>query len=98
MLDNLAEVHDEHMVRHVLHDIEVVANEDVGELQPLLQVGEQVQHLGLHRLVKSRHRLVRDHEARFQRQGPRDVHTLSLTAAHLMRIVRSVIRVQADLI
>jgi hypothetical protein len=48
VLDNLAKVHDEHMVRHVLDDVEVVADKDVGELQLLLQIGEQVQYLGLH--------------------------------------------------
>src|SRR5262249_17295076 len=36
-------------------------------------------------------------EAWFQRQRACDVHTLPLTTAHLVRVVRGVMRVQADL-
>ena len=46
-LNDLAEIHHSDAIREVAHDIEVVADEEVG--QPLLvaQIGEQVQYLAL---------------------------------------------------
>src|SRR5690606_12008434 len=50
-LDHLAEVHDQHLVAHVLHDVEVVADEEVGEAELLLEVLQQVEDLSLDRLI-----------------------------------------------
>src|SRR2546427_347620 len=44
-LHDFAQVHDRHLIRDVLHDREIVSDEQVGEPAALLQVGEQVQHL-----------------------------------------------------
>ena len=45
--DDLAQVHDGDSVRDVADDGEVMGDEDVGEVEFLLQVGEQVDYLGL---------------------------------------------------
>src|SRR5438132_1550392 len=47
-----------------------MGDEDVSEVELLLQVGEQVDHLRLDRDVEGRDGLVRDHELRPQRQSP----------------------------
>ena len=54
----LPEVHHGDAVRDVLHDRQVVRDEQVGEVELLLQVLEQVEDLGLDRDVERRDRLV----------------------------------------
>src|SRR3712207_8660552 len=49
------------------------------------------------RLVERRDRLVADDDPGLQRQRPRDVDPLELAAAHLVREVGAVVRVEADL-
>ena len=44
-LDDLAEVHDRDPVGHVAHDRHVVADEEVGQAEALLQIAQQVQDL-----------------------------------------------------
>ena len=61
-LDDLALVHHHHLVGDVLHDGQVVRDEDVGEPELGLQVLQQVQHLRLHGHVERRHRLVADQD------------------------------------
>ena len=97
-LDDLAEIHDQHAVAEVLHDVEVVADEDVGEIELRLEVDQHVQDLRLDRLVERRHRLVEDDQSGPQRKRPRDVHALSLAARQFVRIAGGIAcRVEADL-
>jgi hypothetical protein len=67
-------------------DGEVVGDEEVGQPELVLQVLEEVDHLGLDRHVESRHRLVADDELGSQRHGPCDADALALTAGELVRI------------
>jgi hypothetical protein len=46
-LDHPAQVHDGHPVGDVLHDGEVVSHEEQGQVQLLLELGEEIQDLGL---------------------------------------------------
>jgi hypothetical protein len=80
----------------VAHHREVVGDEDVGERQPLLQVLQQVDHLGLHRHVERRHRFVADDEARLDRQCAGNADALPLAAGKLMRVTRRVFARQPD--
>src|SRR5229473_2372535 len=68
-LDDLAEIHHRDMIGDVLHDREVMGDEEVSELPPLLQVGQQVQHLRLDGDVERAHRLVEQEELRLERLG-----------------------------
>ncbi len=63
-LDQAAEIHHADAVRHVAHHREIVADEQVGEAEPVLQVAHQVEDLRLHRHVERRGRLVADDEVR----------------------------------
>ena len=46
-LDDLAEIHDQHAVGDVVHDVEVVRDEEIGQLELGLQLLQQVEHLRL---------------------------------------------------
>ena len=93
-----AEVHHHHVIGHVLHHREVVRDEHVGGVELLLQIHEQVEHLGLNRHVQRRSRFVRDQHFRLQHHCPRQSDTLALTAGEHVRIALVMLRAQADLL
>jgi len=72
-------------VREVVHHGEVMADEQRSEAKVLLELVEQVEHGGLHRDVEGTRRLVRDQEARAQREGPGERGPLALAARELVR-------------
>ena len=78
------------------HEPQIVRDEQIGQLQLLLQIHQQVDDLRLHRHVERRHRLVEDQERRVQRERARQADALALAAAELVRIAIEVRRVQAD--
>ena len=53
-----------HVVGDVAHDGEIVRDEEIGEPELALQVGQQVEHLRLDRHVERRDRLVGDQQLR----------------------------------
>ena len=69
-----------------MHYVQVVADEDVGQAKLGFQVGQQVEHLGFHRLVEGRNGLIQDDHARLQGQGTRNIHALALATRQLVRI------------
>ena len=85
-LDDLAQVHHQHAVGDMAHHREVVRDEQHGEPERLLQLGEQVEHLRLHRDVERRHRLVADQQLRVERERARDADALALAAGEFVRI------------
>ncbi len=95
-LNDLPQVHDGHAVGDVSNQPQIVGDEQVRELEPLLEIHEQVDHLRLHRHVERRHRLVRDDERWVEGEGARDADPLPLTAAELVRKPAAVRWVQAD--
>ena len=84
--DDAAEIHDGDPVGDVPHHGEVVADEEVGEGEALLQVGEEIEDLRLDRDVERRQRLVRHDEARGADRGARDGDALALAAGELVRV------------
>jgi len=95
-LHDLAQVHDRDAVRHVPDHAQVVSDEDVGKVQLVLQVIEQVDHLGADRDVEGGDRLVGDDQLRVQGQRPGHADPLPLAAGELVRIAVDVLRRQAD--
>ena len=61
-------------------------DEEVRQLQPLLQIHQQLHDLRLHRHVQRRDGLVGDQERRVQRQRAREADPLPLASAELARI------------
>ena len=91
-LDQLPEVHDRHPVAHVLHHSQVVGDEHHGEVEPGLEVGQQIEDLSLHRHVEGGDRFVTDQQIRFGHQCPGDADALALATGELARaaVARSV--------
>lgn len=58
--------------------------EDQRETEPLADLGQQFQHLGLHRDVQCGNWLVGDDDPRFGHQSARDADPLSLATGELM--------------
>ena len=98
LLDDLAEVHDGDAVAHVADDAEIVRDEDVGQPAPLLQIPQEVEHLGLHRDVERRDGLVEQQQRGLDRQRPGDADPLPLPAAELEWVVAATLRVQSHLL
>jgi hypothetical protein len=87
LLDHLAVLHHQHLVADEAHHRQVVADEDIGQAEIVLQVLQQVEHLGLHRDVQRAHRLVEHQHLGVQRQAARDGHALALAAGELVRVL-----------
>src|SRR6266404_7957342 len=90
-----AEIHHRDAGRDVLDHRKIVGDEHIRELQPLLQVHEQIDDLGLDRNVERGNRLVADDEPRLDRQRAGDADPLSLAARELVRIALRMLRAQA---
>ena len=82
----------------VVHDGEVVRDEQEREAELALQAAHQVEHLRLHRHVERRGRLVADQERRVAGQRPRDRDALALSAGELVRELLPVGAAEADLL
>ena len=85
-LDQPAEIHHRDPVAQMAHHREVVADEQIGQMELGAQILEQVDDLRLDRDVERRDRLVADHELGIERQRPGDADALALAAAHLVRV------------
>src|SRR6185437_787525 len=94
-LHDLAEVHYGDAVGDVLHDREIMAYEDVGEPEALLQRLHQVYDLRLDRHVERRHRLVGHDQLGLYREGAGDRQALALAAGEFVRIAARMLGTQA---
>ena len=91
------EIHDRDPVGNVPNDREIMSDEEIAQLEPLLQVFEQIDDLPLDRHVERGDRLVADDECRLERERARDADALALAAGKLVRIAVGHIGEQADL-
>ena len=95
--DDVAEIHDSHAVTDVAHHRQIVCDEQVGQAELRLQIGQQVHHLRLYRHVERRYRFITDDQLGLQRQRPRNAQALALPAGELMRVFFRGFGPQADL-
>jgi len=79
-LHDLPQIHHRDPVADRLHRREVVADEDVGRAQLVLQLHQQVQDLGLQRDVQRGHGFVMHDQRRLRDKRPGDGRTLLLPA------------------
>ena len=82
-LYDIALVDDGDAVRNVPHDREVVSDEQVGDAALLLQMAQQVEHLGADGHVQSRDGLIGNDELRLHDQGAGNADALALAAGEL---------------
>ncbi len=61
---HFARVQHQHVVAQVANHRQVVANEQIGQAQLLLQLQQHIEHLGLHRNVQGADRLIQHQQAR----------------------------------
>ena len=97
LFDDAAEIHDHHVIGDMAHDRQIVADEEIGEIEPLLDVGEEVQHLRLDRHIERRDRLVEHQDGRRQHQRAGDGDALALAAREHVRIAVVMLGPQADI-
>ena len=86
LFDDAAEIHDRDAVGEVLDDAEIMADEQVGEVELVAQVHEQVEDLRLDRHVERRDGFVADQNLGLHRERAGDADALALAAGELMRI------------
>ncbi len=68
-------------------------HENHRQMQPLLQLQEQIDHLRLHRNVERRHKLIGNDDVGLDSKRPGNADALALAARKLMRITtRSILR------
>ena len=96
--DDLSEVHHCDPVGDVAHHAQVVSHEDVRQAELVLEVVEQVDHLGLDGHVQRGHGLVQHYQLRVDGQGAGDADALALAARELMGEPVGVLRVEPDLV
>src|SRR5438552_18333151 len=97
-LDDAPEVHHRDLVADVADDAEVVADEEVREVELALERLEEVEDLRLHRDVERARGLVEHDELGVERERARDADALALAAAELVREAVRVVGGQADLL
>jgi hypothetical protein len=88
LFDDLTLRHHEYPIADLGCDPQVVGDEDDGQFEPLLDVGQQREHLGLDRDIQRRDSFVADEYPGIEgeRTGNRDA--LPLSARKLIRIAR----------
>ena len=96
-LDDLAQIHHRHPIGDPPDDIEIMADDEIGEAQLALHLGQQVQHLALDREIEPRGRLVGHDDPRPHGERPHHRHAPGLAAAQLMGIAIQDIARQAKL-
>ena len=86
VLHHPALAHHGQEVAHLRGHAQVVRDEQHRQVQPRLDLVEQLQHLGLHRHVQRRHGLVGHQQLGVHHQRAGDAQPLALAAAELVRV------------
>src|SRR5262249_6250512 len=86
-LEQLAEVHHADARADVLHHGQVVGDEEIAHAGAILDLAQEVHHLGADRDVERRHRLIQQDALRVRRQRARNGDPLALAARELVRII-----------
>ena len=83
-LHHAAQVHDHHTVGQMPHHAQIMADEQIGEIQFFSQRDEQVQYLRLDGYIECRNRFIADQEIGFHGERARDADTCALATGELM--------------
>src|SRR3972149_5122218 len=93
-LDHLAQVHHHYPIADMTHYGEVVRDKKIGEAEPLLQLFQEIEDLGLDGNIQCRDGLITNDKLWLQRQGAGDANPLSLATPPLVRIAAGHARVK----
>jgi hypothetical protein len=97
LLDDVTEIHHQDSIAEVLDDLEIVGDEDQGQVELLLEFHHQVEDLGLDRDVECGDGLVGDQEFGPQSQGAGDADALTLATAEFVRELLACVIAEPDL-
>src|SRR6266702_3153361 len=86
LLHDDAPLHHRKPIADLRGNPQIMGDEQYGKIELLAHLVEQFEHLGLHRDVERRNRLVADQEHRLHRQRAGDADPLPLPAGELVRI------------
>src|SRR5581483_5518738 len=95
-LDDGAEVHNGDAVGDVLDHSEIMRDENVGKVQTLLQVAQQIENLRTNRDIERGDRLVADDQLGFDGKRTRDRDALALPAGEFMGVAARKARLEPD--
>src|SRR5471032_1752203 len=84
--DQTTRLHHEHAISDIADDRKVVRDEEQGEPEFGLEVGEKIENLRLDGYIQRGHRLVADHKFRFEHEGSRNAYPLSLATRKFVRV------------
>src|SRR5512143_713372 len=93
-----SKVHHGDTIADMLHNGQVVGDDDVRKLEFFLNVFKKVNHLGLNRNIEGRDRLIADDQLRIEGKGPGNPDPLPLAAAELMGIALGVLGIEPYLL
>ena len=95
-LDDAPQIHDDHAVGEVLDHAEIVADEQIREVEVGSELHEEIQHLRLNRDIERGDRFVADQQLGLDGQGTRDADARALAAGELVRKAPPERRVEPD--
>lgn len=96
LLDNATKIHDGDAITDMMDDGEIMGNENVGKLQLLLKVRQEIEDLRLDRDIQRRHGFIENNKLWFERNGPGDADSLPLSAREFVRVTGGDFGVQPD--
>ena len=97
-LDDFAQIHHSDAIADMPHHAEVMRDEEIGQVQLVLQLFHQVDHLLLNGDIEGGDWLIGDDEARLQSEGAGDADALPLPARELVRVAIDEIGVKPHLL
>ena len=98
LLDDPAEVHHRDFVAQIFDHGEIMADQHIAQSELVLQVFQQIEHLGLHRDIQRADRLVGDDQFWLRDQRARNRDALALAPGEFVRVFFHVGVAQADLL
>jgi hypothetical protein len=96
-LHDLALPHHQQAARERGHNAQIVRDEKIREIAPLLQLAQQIDHLRLNEHVERARRLIEHDEGRLQHDSARHRNALPLSARKLMREAKACRRIEPDI-
>jgi len=84
LLDDLALTRDQHALSEVADDGRIVGDEDIGEAEPVFEVGRKVDHLSLDGYIEGGDGFVADDEFRLESECLGDGDALTLATLELV--------------
>ncbi len=95
-LYDFAQVHDRYAVTDMFHHTQIMGYEEIGQPELILQILEQINHLGLYWNIQRGHGLIADDQFGIKRQRSGDPDSLPLAAGELVGIATHVLFSQPD--